>query len=76
MKLIIDWLHDIVYKKENHSMIFIPKNYIYFICGNAKDTFFYDISSNLFSKWEQLKQEKISSALALVNNKYLQVFSE
>ena len=76
LKLTIDKLPEIPYKKENHSMIFIPKNYIYFVGGCTKDTFFYDTSSNLFGEWAPLKQEKISPALALVNNRYLYAFTE
>ena len=76
LKLTIEKLTDIPTKKESHSMIFVPKNYIYFVGGNSKDTFFYDTSSNLFGEWAPLKQEKISPALALVNNRYLYAFTE
>jgi hypothetical protein len=76
LKLTIERLPDITIKKENHSMIYIPKNYIYFVGGNSKDTFFYDTSSNLFGDWAPLRQEKISPALALVNNRFLYAFSE
>ena len=76
LKLNIERLPDITIKKENHSMIYIPKNYIYFVGGNSKDTFFYDTSSNLFGDWAPLKQEKISPALALVNNRHLYAFTE
>ena len=76
LKLTIERLPDIPIKKESHSMVFVPKNYIYFVGGCSKDTFFYDTSSNLFGEWAPLKQEKISPALALVNNRYLYAFSE
>jgi hypothetical protein len=76
LKLTIERLPDIPIKKEGHSMVFVPKNYIYFVGGCSKDTFFFDTSSNLFGEWAPLKQEKISPALALVNNRYLYAFSE
>ena len=76
LRLTIERLPEIPIKKENHSMVFVPKNYIYFVGGCSKDTFFFDTSSNLFGEWAPLKQEKISPALALVNNRYLYAFSE
>jgi hypothetical protein len=76
LRLTIEDLPEIPNKKENHSMIFVPKNYIYFVGGCTKDTFFYDTSSNLFGEWAPLKQEKNSPALALVNNRYLYAFTE
>ena len=76
LRLTIERLPDITSKKENHSMIYIPKKYIYFVGGNTKDTFFFDTESNLFGDWAPLKQEKISPALALVNNRYLYAFTE
>ena len=76
LRLTIEKLPEIPFKKENHSMIFVPKNYIYFVGGNTKDTFFFDTNSNLFGEWAPLKQEKVSPALALVNNRYLYAFSE
>ena len=58
------------------SNTFIPKNYIYFIGGNSKETFYYDINSNLFNYWAPLKQDKISPALALINNRYIYAITE
>ena len=34
--------------KKYHSMIFIPDNYIFFIGGNDKNTFYYDIKNSQF----------------------------
>ena len=76
IKLSLNSLQDIPLRKEYHSMIFIPKNYIFFIGGNTKETFYYDINSNNFTNWASLKQEKISPALALINNKYIYAFTE
>ena len=75
-QLSIQSLPEIPIRKESHSMIFIPKNYIYFVGGNTKDTFYYDISSNSFENWAPLKQDKISPALAFINNRYLYAFTE
>ena len=36
----IEKLNDLPIDKRNHSMIYIPKRYIYFIGGNNKNTFF------------------------------------
>ena len=75
-KLSINILPEIPIRKEYHSMIFIPKNYIYFIGGNSKDTFYYDINTNIFNNWAPLKHDKISPALALVNNRYIYAITE
>ena len=76
IKLTISSLQEIPLRKEFHSMIFVPKNYIYFVGGNSKETFYYDLNSNVFNNWAPLKQDKISPALALVNNKYIYAFTE
>ena len=43
IKTNIEKLIDLPIDKQNHSMIYIPKRYIYFIGGNNRSTFFYDI---------------------------------
>ena len=75
-KLTINSLPEIPVRKEYHSMIFVPKNYIYFIGGNSKETFYYDMNTNIFNTWAPLKQDKISPALALINNRYIYAITE
>jgi len=75
-KLTINSLPEIPVRKEYHSMIFVPKNYIYFIGGNSKETFYYDMNTNIFNTWASLKQDKISPALALINNRYIYAITE
>ena len=75
-KFTISSLPEIPIRKEFHSMIFVPKNYIYFIGGNSKDTFYFDTNSNIFNSWAPLKQDKISPALALINNRYIYAITE
>ena len=76
IKLAINSLQEIPIRKEYHSMIYVPKNYIFFIGGNSKDSFYYDINANSFTNWAPLKQDMLSPALALVNNKTIYAFSE
>ena len=68
-------LNDLPVKKENHSMIFVLKK-IFFVGGNSKETFFYNTSNNNFGQWAPLNHEKISPALALINDKFLYAISE
>ena len=59
--------------KKYHSMIFIPDNHIFFIGGNDKNTFYYDIKNSQFHNWAELKKERIQPALINVSN-YLYCF--
>ena len=59
--------------KYNHSMIYIPKNYIFFIGGNDLITFYLDIKEKKIINWDKLNKVRIEPALIQVNN-YLYVF--
>ena len=76
IKTNIEKLKDLPKNKENHSMIYIPKRYIYFIGGNNKDTFYYDETFDSFSSWAEMNKQVKSPALALVNNSNIYSFGE
>ena len=59
--------------KNNHSMIYIPKNYIFFIGGNEINTFYLDINEKKIENWDNLNKKRIEPALIQINN-YLYVF--
>ena len=59
--------------KKNHSIIFIPNNFVFIVGGNDLKTFYYDIKINEFISWIDLNKKRIEPALALVNN-YLYCF--
>ena len=54
--------------KNNHSMIFIPNNYVFFIGGNNKETFYYDTKKNIFIKWADLNDIHIQPAIIYDEN--------
>ena len=68
IKTTIEKLDDLPLEKQYHSMIFIPRKYIYFIGGNNRGTFYYDFISKTFKFWAPLKSIKKYPALILVNN--------
>ena len=59
--------------KKNHSMIYIPKNYIFFVGGNDNKVFYLDIHEKQIKYWKDLNQKRIEPALIQVNN-YLYIF--
>ena len=59
--------------KKNHSIIYIPNNFIFIVGGNDLRTFYYDIKMNEFISWVDLNKKTIEPSLALVNN-YLYCF--
>lgn len=59
--------------KKNHSIIFIPNNFVFIVGGSDLKTFYYDIKINEFISWIDLNKKRIEPALALVNN-YLYCF--
>lgn len=61
--------------KANHSMIFIPKKYIFFIGGNDKKVFYLDINDKKVENWSELNNLREEPALIQVNN-YLYVFNK
>ena len=59
--------------KHNHSMIYIPKKYIFFVGGNDENVSYYDINEKKIEKWGTLNQKRIEPALIVVDN-YLYAF--
>ena len=74
IKITIEKLEDLPWEKEYHSMIFIPRKYIYFIGGNNRGTFYYDFINKIFKFWAPLKSKKKYPALVLVNNSNIYAF--
>ena len=74
IKTNIEKLNDLPIDKQNHSMIYIPKRYIYFIGGNNKSTFFYDIFFSTFHSWANTNKLIKKPCLILVNNIYIYSF--
>ena len=54
--------------KKNHSMIYIPGNYIFIVGGNDLKTFYYDNENNEIRDWCDLNRKRIEPALALITN--------
>ena len=76
IKTNIEKLKDLPIKKQNHSMIYIPKRYIYFIGGNNKNTFYYDELFDNFTSWAEMNKQVKSPSLVLVDNTYIYSFGE
>ena len=74
IKIKIEKLEELPIEKGNHSMIFIPKKYIYFIGGRNRGTFYYDIILKTFKLWAPLKSKKLYPALVLLNNSIIYTF--
>ena len=68
IKTTIEKLEDLPLEKIYHSMIYIPRKYIYFIGGTNRGTFYYDFINKTFKFWAPLKSIKKYPALVLVNN--------
>ena len=62
--------------KRGHSMIYIPNNYVFFVGGSSKETFYYNIKNHNFSRWADMNGEHIEPALCLLNNNTLYAFSQ
>ena len=64
--------------KKSHSMIYIPKRYVFIVGGNDKNVYYYDIEeedkNNSFKSWSQLNEERKEPSLCLVNNVELYAF--
>ena len=54
--------------KKNHSMIYIPGNYIFIVGGNDLKTIYYDLIAKEFTEWGDLNNKRIEPSLALINN--------
>ena len=76
IKIAIEKLEDLPMEKECHSMIYIPKKYIYFIGGKNRGTFYYDFNYKTFKLWAPLKSKKKFPALVLVNHSVIYAFGQ
>ena len=54
--------------KKNHSMIFIPDNYVFIIGGNDKKTYYFDINTKEIFPYADLNIERYEPALILIND--------
>ena len=59
--------------KKNHSMIYIPGNYIFVVGGDDLKTFYYDLENNEICFWGNLNKKRLEPSLALISN-YLYCF--
>ena len=62
-----------IYPKYNHTMLYIPSNYIFFVGGNDLKTFYYDINNKQISEWGNLNSKRIEPAL-IKNKNFLYCF--
>ena len=62
-----------IYPKNDHSMIYIPNQYIFILGGNDEKTFYYNIKDKNIYNWDNLNIKRIEPALIQVNN-YLYAF--
>ena len=74
IKLNIEKLEDIPWPKKYHSMIYIPKKYIYFIGGDSRATFYYDFINKIFKLWAPLKFIEKYPGLIYFNKTYIYAF--
>ena len=51
--------------KKNHSMLYIPDNFIFFAGGNSLETFFFDIEKSEFIQWGKMNTRTQKPALFL-----------
>ena len=59
--------------KKNHSMISIPRKFVFIVGGQTKQTFYFDTENSKFHGWKALNKKRIEPALILVDN-YLYCF--
>ena len=59
--------------KNNHSMIYIPKKYVFIVGGNDENVYYLDIETKKVENWGCLNKKRIEPALLMVNN-YLYAF--
>ena len=62
-----------IYPKNDHSMIYIPNQYIFILGGNDEKTFYYNIKDKNIYNLNNLNIKRIEPALIQVNN-YLYAF--
>ena len=58
----------IIPPKKNHSMIFIPPQYVFVIGGNDKKTFYFDSEKQEIYEWADLKKLRFEPSLQRVGN--------
>ena len=54
--------------KKNHSMIFIPNNYVFIVGGNDKRTFYFNTQNAEVCEWANLNNIRIEPALQKISN--------
>jgi hypothetical protein len=54
--------------KKNHSMIFIPNNYVFIVGGNDKKTFYFNTESAEVCEWANLNILRTEPALERISN--------
>ena len=59
--------------KKNHSMIYIPGNYVFIVGGNDLKTFYFNIQNDKIIDWSELNRKRIEPSLILIKN-YLYCF--
>ena len=59
--------------KKDHSMLFIPGNYVFIVGGNDLKTFYYSIENKEFNSWCDINKKRFEPSLALISN-YLYCF--
>ena len=59
--------------KKNHSMIFIPNNYVFIVGGNDKKTFYFNTENAEVCEWANLNVIRTEPALQRISN-YLYCF--
>ena len=59
--------------KKNHSMIYIPGNYVFIVGGNDLKTFCFDIENEKITNWSDLNKKRIEPSLILIQD-YLYCF--
>ena len=74
IKLNIEKLEEIPWKKQFHSMIYIPEKYIFFIGGNNRVTFYYEFINKVFNIWAPLKFIEKNPGLIYLNKTYIYCF--
>ena len=55
-------------RKKNHSMIFIPNNYVFIVGGNDKKTFYFNTENAEVCDWAELNKIRNEPALQRINN--------
>ena len=62
--------------RKHHSLIYIPKKYVFIIGGNNdKTVYYFDTYKQQFFSYPDLDDDYIEPGLIMVNNTYLYVFS-